>query len=130
MTKTEFVDKFIQAFAGHLSENEIKKLNLGVRKKGLLWNIFANNAVSCYEGELARQIYDNENKLNALSIQYSGNIFCCDDKTTSLLEKKYYKAKEIEKDGLIEFYVIDNDFNWCYIVTHEDLCGPYFCYKK
>ena len=40
-------------------------------------------------------------------------------------------SSDIDDCGLIEFYVVGKNFEWCYVVTHElDLCGPYFCFKR
>jgi hypothetical protein len=39
------------------------------------------------------------------------------------------KAEDIIKDiddYLEDVYVVDTDFTWTYVFTHEEYCGPYF----
>ena len=131
MTKNDFLKAFYSAFAKNIVSEE-KKHNVGISKKGLLWDIFAAKLVSCYEGDEARRLFDAVDKTGAMEIHYSGNNrFFEDDITTSDLSDNHIQAKGIDNSGLFEFYAIGRDFEWCYIVTHEfDLCGPYFCFKQ
>ena len=27
----------------------------------------------------------------------------------------------------VDWYLVDKDFTWTYVHTHEEDCGPYFC---
>ena len=29
-----------------------------------------------------------------------------------------------------DVYLVDKDFTWTYVHTHEEACGPYFCKKR
>lgn len=132
MTKNDFIVAFYSAFAKNILPNDKKKYNITIGKKGLLWDIFAAKLVPCYEGNNARTFFDTIDKTGAMEIHYSGhNRFGKDDKATSVLSCNHMKSKYIDDSGLIEFYVIGRNFEWCYVVTHElDLCGPYFCFKQ
>ena len=132
MTKNDFIVAFYSAFAKNIMPKDKRKYNIAIGKKGLLWDIFAAKLVSCYEGNNARTFFDTIDKTGAMEIHYSGhNRFGKDDKATSVLSCNHMKSKDIDDSGLIEFYVIGRNFEWCYVVTHElDLCGPYFCFKQ
>ena len=30
-------------------------------------------------------------------------------------------------EALHDVYLVDKDFTWTYVHTHEEACGPYFC---
>ena len=47
-----------------------------------------------------------------------------EDDETKKLTTKLSTAKAL--DEMTEIYVIDSDFSWTYIKTHESMCGPYF----
>lgn len=132
MTQQEFIEKFLSNFAKNLSNKEKRLHHIGDRKKDFLWNVFAGRLVPCYEGNEARKIYDSVDKAGAIEICYSGyNKVSTDDAETSIIEEKHKTAIGIDEDGLVEFYVIGKNFEWCYVVTHElDLCGPYFCFYQ
>ena len=132
MTKNDFIVAFYSAFAKNILLKDKKKYNIGINKKGLLWDIFAAKLVPCYTGDEARRLFDSVDKTGAIEIHYAGhNRFFEDDIATSDLSDEHMQAKGIDDSGLFEFYVIGKDFEWCYVVTHElDLCGPYFCFKQ
>lgn len=131
MTKFEFAEKFLNTFAKDISEKDRKKYGIGTGKKDYLWNLFAGKLIPCYEGDEARKMFDGIDKNGAKEIFYSGhNKVFIDDEEVSELNEKYKTADDIDKDGVIELYVFNVNFDWCYVITHElDLCGPYFCFK-
>lgn len=131
MTQRQFIEGFLSTFAKNLTETEKKRFNVGSRKKDYLWNLFAARLVPCFENNEARQMYNIADKTNAVEIVYSGNKDSKDDEYTTSLKDNHLTAEGIDEDGIPEFYVIGNEFSWCYVVTHEfDLCGPFFCYKS
>lgn len=131
MTKVEFVDKFLFIFAKSLSPKEKRMHNIGSGRRDFLWNLFAAKLVPCFEGDEARRLYDSVDKTGAIEIFYSGcNRFFIDDDKTSDLKIEHLTSANIDKVGVIEFYVIDKDFKWCYVITHENMCGPYFCFSN
>lgn len=129
MTKKEFVETFYSSFAKNVLK---EKLNCKKKNEGLLWDIFALKLIPCYNGEEARKMFDSMDKKGAMEIKYTGhNNFFKDDEFVSNLSTTHTTAKDIDDSGVFEFYVIGENFNWCYVVTHEfDLCGPYFCFKQ
>ena len=129
MDRHDFINKFLNIFAKNVSPKELKTYRIGAKSGEFLWNLFAGKLISCLSGDKARQEYDKANKVGAEEIQFSSDFIGYDDLNTYPLSDEHRTACDIDKSGLIEFYVIGKDFSWCYVVTHEgDLCGPYFCY--
>lgn|SRR5690554_5281800 len=127
MTSEEFEEKFLNMFANNISDKVRKKNKIGKKYGGYLWYIFSQNLYPCFEGIKAKNEYDCVDKTNAFEIQYDNGFI--GDRQTNFLYDVHLTAKGIDEDELFEFYVIGEDFSWCYVVTHErDLCGPYFCY--
>lgn len=131
MTSSEFVENFIKAFANNVSKDLLKKYHVGKKKNDFLWNLFASKLVCCFEGDEARKEYDKVSKDNAIEIQYDNGFLGIGFNEISPLPNEHYSSLEIDNVGIPELYVLDKDFSWCYIITHEfNLCGPYFCYRS
>ena len=125
ITKSNFDYLFIKKFVPDISVKELIRLRCFPKKNGYLWNICEQNLVKYFQGEKAKEAYNNIGKNNAKTFQYDNSIFG-DDFAFELTEN-LNTAKKIDESKLIEFYVIGDEFSWCYIVTHEPhLCGPYF----
>jgi len=91
-----------------------------------MWDVFGAHLMPCFQGEAAKAEYDKINKDGAIEIQY--NFFGISDSETQPLCESHMTASSIE--CIPEFYVVGEDFSWCFVVTHElELCGPYFCYR-
>ena len=75
------------------------------------------------EGQNAKTAFNKKKKESCC-------IFYQDNENALLLENaRRIKAEDIinEIDGYIDdVYVVDIDFSWTYIHTHEYFCGPYF----
>lgn len=126
MKDYEFVDRFIEVFAGN-NESYRKKIKTVKKGRGYLWLLFNEKLVLCFEGDRARAEFDRVDKTEAFEIQYYNGFL--GDEETSPLKKEHLTSTGIDDSCLPEFYVIGKEFSWCYVVTHEfDLCGPYFCY--
>lgn len=130
MTKEQFVERFLKNFMDNIPKRQQKKYRIGTKKKDFLWNIFAAKLIPCYEGDKAREQYDKADKTFAEEILYDNGFLGYDSNNSVMLSKQHMTAEGIDKSGKAEFYVIGQDFSWCYVITHEfDLCGPFFCYK-
>ncbi|WP_066063025.1 DUF4275 family protein [Neobacillus soli] len=96
----ELRNQWEEAFAKHLSISEKRKIYFHQH----LWHVFSYDK-ACY-------------------------IFYQNNENTLLLENaRGLKADDIlnEIDGyLTDVYVVDKDFSWTYIHTHEFFLGPYF----
>ena len=120
MTKAEFYSKWIEAFAKDISQKDIEKY---VKSTGdYIWHIFSwglKNNNQYLVGDEARNAFDTIDKHNAIYINWF------DNEKTNELTYNLNSAKAL--DDFIEVYVVDKDFKWTYIKTHESDCGPYFC---
>lgn len=125
VTKETFVTEFINNFVPFVSLKKLKKLNCYPPNHGYLWMICEHNLVVNLKGRKAMTAYDKIDKTGAIEFQYD-NGFLGDDVSIPL-SKDNDNSEKINNSGLIEFYIIGNNFSWCYIVTHEpNGCGPYF----
>ncbi|PEY99555.1 hypothetical protein CN326_23300 [Bacillus sp. AFS018417] len=115
----ELQKKWEEAFAKHLSKSQKSKIYFYQH----LWHVFSYNKIPCLEQQKARDAF-NKVKKNGCYIFYQ------DKENALLLENaKSLKAENILKEinGYIEdVYVVDADFTWTYVFTHEEYCGPYF----
>ena len=123
MTKEEFYTKWLQTFAIDVSEKDIKKY---VQSTGnYIWHIFSwelLNESQYLSGPQAKEEYDKIDKKDAIYIEWF------EDNHTKDITWPLSMAKTL--DNLVEVYVVDKDFKWTYIKTHESMCGPYFMKRK
>lgn len=120
--------KWIESFCGGLSTTQIIKAGIG-QDGGFLWHAFSYDFVPCLKGDEARKAYDSIDKQGAQQAFYAF------DRTTKkfticnegLITEEFMTAKKIDESDEVEVYIIGKDYKWCYIRTHECLCGPYFC---
>lgn len=118
MKKEEFVQKFKDVFCKEYH-----------KKMVYLWEPFARNDIVCLKGNLARNAYDEVDKINAFEIQYDNGFI--GDNSAIPLQNEHMTSSGVDESKLFEFYIFDKDFSWCYIVTHEyDICGPFFIKSK
>ena len=129
MQNKEFSEKWLEAFANTLSKEQTNKVGIGV-DNGFLWHAFSFNLVSCLKGEAARQAYYRVDKSDAKQAFYE---ICSENPVQYAISDEepitsdYSTASKIDESDKVEVYIIGKDFKWCYIRTHEILCGPYFC---
>ncbi len=119
MTKNEFYSKWLEAFAKDISKKDIEKY---VKSTGdYIWHIFSWGLKGDNQylvGDEARSSYDMIEKTNAFYINWF------DDDLAHEVTWNLHSAKAL--DDFVEVYVVDKDFKWTYIKTHESDCGPYF----
>ena len=94
-----------------------------------LWHIFSYEKMPCLEGTKARNAFD-ELKEKEYYIFYEDWVYDCDlseykGKTFEILNCDKINAKDFNKDK--DIYIVDKNFKWTYVNTHESYCGPYFC---
>ena len=112
-------ERWLDTFAADVSEENLGKYVLA--GGSYLWNIFSEKLVPCLEGDAARKA------LEELS-----------DETCYRFYKEYPpqdqpRIKAIPMSEVsslsddLDWYLVDKDFTWTYVHTHEKDCGPYFC---
>ncbi|SMQ81562.1 protein of unknown function [Bacillus sp. OV166] len=117
--RNELRKQWEEAFAKHLSKSQKRKIFFHQH----LWHVFSFNKLPCVEGLEAGDAFDKKKK-DACYIFYQDNDYVL------LLENAIWlKAEDKinEIDGYInDVYVVDKDFSWTFIHTHEYFCGLYF----
>ena len=119
MTKNEFFSKWLEIFASNIPNKAIEKY---VKATGnYIWHVFSWELLDknlYLTGEAAKKAYDNIDKREAVFIDWF------EDEETKDITWDLKTANAF--DGFAEVYVVDKDFKWTYIKTHENMCGPYF----
>ncbi|MDD5932590.1 MAG: tRNA (guanosine(46)-N7)-methyltransferase TrmB [Oscillospiraceae bacterium] len=111
-------DRWLDAFAASAPEAELGKHVFA--EGNFLWHVFSFKLAPCLEGDEARR---------ALAAVDTGDAYLFYEGLWH--DKAYIKpagnvdaAFFEDKDDL---YIVDKDFTWTYVHTHEPDCGPYFC---
>ena len=127
ITKEQFPNFFIRNFSDVKDIHQLKKSHC-YPPAGYLWMICQNSFCNYYIGNEAKKTFDSLDKNGAISIQFDGMY---SENETHPLSDFLDSSYKIDKAKLIEFYVIDCNLKWCYIVTHEgDNCGPFLIFKN
>ncbi|KYG28727.1 DUF4275 family protein [Priestia endophytica] len=111
-------------FANHMSEKEKKSIFLYDTKDscGYLWHIFSYDKKKALKEEEAEKAFNNEPK-DTCYIFYQHS-----DYALMVKEASRMTANDIIDET--DIYVVNKDFNWTYVKTHETgWCGPYFSRK-
>ena len=112
-------NRWLDTFADEVSEADLGQHVLA--EGNYLWHIFSWKLVPCLEGDEARK---------ALAERTADGCFrfYCEYPPAGVPQVAPVAAEEIAalpKD--LDWYLVDKDFTWTYVHTHEADCGPYFC---
>ena len=123
--KADIVKRWISSFASGLSE-EILKEHV-YTDCNYLWHVFSWGNVPCFEGDQARKIFNERNcdLVYMFSSGYSSNNF---PQIEDLIITNKVSSEQLEMK--YDIYVVDKNFSWTYVHTHESECGPYFAVSK
>ena len=112
-------ERWLDTFAADVSEEDLGKYVLA--GGSYLWNIFSEKLVPCLEGDEAQKALaelpdtDCHRFYKEYPPQDQPRI-----KAISMAE-----VSSLPDD--LDWYLVDKDFTWTYVHTHEEDCGPYFC---
>ena len=112
-------ERWLDTFAADVSEEDLGKYVLA--GGSYLWNIFSEKLVPCLEGDEAQKALaelpdtDCHRFYKEYPPQDQPRI-----KAISMAE-----VSSLPDD--LDWYLVDKDFTWTYVHTHEPDCGPYFC---
>ena len=109
-------DRWLDAFAADASEADLGKHVFA--EGNYLWHIFSFQLVPCLKGAEAVKAMEEMDKSNAY-LFYDPSL----DRTTVKRAEKVDAAYFEDKNDL---YLVDKDFTWTFVHTHESDCGPYF----
>ena len=124
----EIKNKWIEVFAGHLTERErIDEIGMD----SYLWYVFSNEKRDYLEGDEARKAFDELRKRGYYIFfeDYVYDYYYLSEyknKVFEVFDWDKAKAKDFNKED--DIYIVDKYFRWTYVNTHEgDWFGPYFC---
>ncbi|WJV18089.1 DUF4275 family protein [Rossellomorea marisflavi] len=115
--------EWVTHFAGHLSDKEKQSIYLLDAEGfgGYLWHLFSYKKKKCLEGEKAEVAFRDQRKQSCY-------IFFQDTEDALLLENASgFDVKDLSSEVGRDVYVVDKQFRWTFVLTHEtDWLGPYF----
>lgn len=121
----EIKSKWIETFAGHLTEKERRKIYMN----SYLWHLFSYDKTKYLEGNKARKAFDElkdkEYYIFYEDYAYNHDILEYKNKVFEVLNCNEIKAEYFNEEN--DIYIVDKYFKWTYVNTHEEYCGPYFC---
>ncbi|MDX8363512.1 DUF4275 family protein [Cytobacillus sp. IB215316] len=86
-----------------------------------LWHVFSNKLLCCLEGKEAKEAFD-EIKKDICYVFYQNHDFAWKLECANTLEAEDFMYQQ-------DIYVVDSNYKWTYVNTHEREYGPYF-YKQ
>ena len=120
-------NRWLDVFADDVSEADLGRHVLS--EGNYLWHLFSWNLVPCLTGDAARQAL-----AEAPGEKY---LFYYEYPPEDMPLVRPVTAEELASltadAGAVpggDWYVVDKDFTWTYVQTHEAECGPYFCRKR
>ncbi|MCQ0952446.1 DUF4275 family protein [Bacillus cereus] len=117
-------------FANHVSDEEKEDIFLYGDKYacGYLWHIFSYERKKCVEGEEAENAFHNEVKKDChIFYQHCDDVLLIKDASLLSMDDILRETDDMYKGDV---YIVDKDFTWTFVKTHEHRwCGPYFAKK-
>lgn len=119
-----FRKRWEDAFVHHLSKLEKEKIFLyGDRYFcGYLWHIFSNDKRPYIMQNAANEAFDAQKKAKCYVFHQRLSEVLVIEQATNL--------KSLHLEHSEDLFIVDEDFTWTYVVTHESEFGPYFSKTK
>jgi len=114
-------------FASHLSSEEKRAINLYDSKDvcGYLWHLFSYEKTWHLEGKDAELAFNSEPKGDCYVFYQHSDYALLLEKASNLKSSDFLTKHDIDK---MDIYIVDKNFRWTYVQTHESgWLGPYFC---
>ena len=112
-------ERWLDTFAADVSEEDLGKYVLA--GGSYLWNIFSEKLVPCLEGDEAQK---------ALAELPDTDCYRFYKEYPPQDQPRIKAISMAEVSSLpddLDWYLVDKDFTWTYVHTHEEDFGPYFC---
>ncbi|MEK5079982.1 DUF4275 family protein [Solibacillus sp. FSL W7-1436] len=115
-----FKKRWENAFAHHLYQEEKERIFLiGDRYfSGYLWHLFSYKMIPHLSQNKAEEAFNSIKKTECyIFYEHLPEVFYVEH------------ADSLKVEDLLEeedLYIVDKNFTWTYVVTHEESCGPYF----
>ncbi len=115
----ELKKKWELAFAGGLTDEERKEIYLD----DFLWHACSYKKINLLEKDEAREAFNKVLKEEVVGFYQNEND------VLNFRDGSFLKDSDFDLED--DIYVVDSDYKWTYIVTHEkEQCGPYFIEAK
>ena len=112
-------ERWLDTFAADVSEEDLGKYVLA--GGSYLWNIFSEKLMPCLEGDEAQK---------ALAELPDTDCYRFYKEYPPQDQPRIKAISMAEVSSLpddLDWYLVDKDFAWTYVHTHEEDFGPYFC---
>ena len=136
--ENELDGRWESAFTQDISKSQKRKMSF----KQSMWNVFNWGKIECLKEQRAVDAFDQQKKGGCYLIYAMGEEAIYIPKADRIKAKDIIHAGSPGKgndnadneqptsassvDYLIDLYVVDEEFNWTYVLPHEEDCGPYF----
>lgn len=116
-------EQWRNSFASHLSTEEQYSIGMD----GFLWHLFSWEKVECLKEEAAKAAFEKHLKQKCfIFYQFIDEAYLLENAKTLTIEELPYDQYSWDYGDI---YVVDSDFKWAFMLTHESECGPYFYFK-
>lgn len=116
-------DRWMDAFAGEVSEADLGQHVLS--GGNFLWHIFSWKLVPCAEGDAARRALEAVRQEDCFLFYHEYPPKGA-SRIRPITKTEALALPEPESLDGADWYLVDKDFTWTYVHTHEADCGPYF----
>lgn len=117
-------ERWLDAFAAEVSEADLGRYVLA--GGNYLWHIFSWKLVPCLEGDAAlRALAEAEE--TELYLFYSEYPPQGTARVRPISREEAMSVPVPESHAGTDWYLVDREFTWTFVHTHERECGPYFC---
>jgi hypothetical protein len=103
-------------FTDQLSSDEKKKIYL----EQYLWHVFSYKKAPCLKNDQAIKEFNKVIKSQSTCYIFFQHF----DLALMVESSSGITSEDLALDD--DVYIVDKDFKWTYVKTHEDQCGPYF----
>lgn len=116
-------------FANHLTFKEKEEIHLYYNgwAHGYLWHIFSYNRRDCLKEMQANGAFNNVSKNTCYVFYQNSDYALIIENATHLTASDFVEKGDFDESDI---FVVDKEFTWTYVNTHEASCGPYFCTKS
>lgn len=117
-------ERWLDVFTEGAAEADLGKHVLA--EGNYLWHAFSWKLVPCLEGEAARKALAEvpEERFYLFYNEYPPQGA---SRVRPISKAEALEMKAPETFAGSDWYLVDKDFTWTYVHTHEEMCGPYFC---
>lgn len=115
--RQDFKDKWEREFTNTIPE----KVKEDISFESFLWHIFSYEVLKCIEKEDSIVAFNNMEKGSCFVFYQHLDLVYKFENASSITAADFENEQDV--------YIVDEDYTWTYMNTHEAECGPYF-YKK